>query len=536
MRVRGEAQFSIELEWAFLFRRETSARRGMRDIEDHTRDVMSREVAVEGVMQEGEFVLVRARIDAEDFSRFTRTANNGGYQVVSRCHDAAVANSELSNVQAAMDAMMAHYRLVRVNANGTPVDTFFDLPMVGTTSPRDTNGDGVPDNYVYLYPSFLRVGGPSNLLTCAYIWDDTGFVRQVTMPTAARVAPTRTPRATPVAAIKEVPKEVVVEREVIVERVATPTPPPTPAPYPTPASAAPTAVPFPVPVVPPVPTAPEVLDQSFLATNTTASVAGQFFGQSFTAGKSGNLTKIGFNIIEVFDPSTGGFEIGTVATLRVFDNGITQISPIGPQVHTQQITQEGGWREVTLSKPVSVTAGQVYTFQVETMSTMRAPISSEIDLYISGRALSHARHDIPFKTWVAATDWGPAARPIPTVPPPVPPQLYRTESGLQIKDLVVGTGEQARAGAIVLVHYTGWLLDGTKFDSSVDRGKPFEFKLGQARVIKGWDEGVANKRVGGKRELTIPPELAYGDQGAGDRIKPGATLVFEIELLEVKEP
>jgi len=115
-------------------------------------------------------------------------------------------------------------------------------------------------------------------------------------------------------------------------------------------------------------------------------------------------------------------------------------------------------------------------------------------------------------------------------------EVVITESGLQIKDLVVGTGEQARVGAIVAVHYTGWLMDGTKFDSSVDRGTPFEFKLGQGSVIKGWDEGVATMRVGGKRELTIPPELAYGDRGAGALIKAGDTLVFEVELLEVKDP
>ena len=115
-------------------------------------------------------------------------------------------------------------------------------------------------------------------------------------------------------------------------------------------------------------------------------------------------------------------------------------------------------------------------------------------------------------------------------------EVLVTESGLRIKDLVVGTGDQPGAGAIAVVHYTGRLIDGTKFDSSVDRGTPFEFALGQGRVIKGWDEGVATMRVGGKRELTIPPELAYGDQGAGALIKPGATLVFEIELLEVKGP
>lgn len=115
-------------------------------------------------------------------------------------------------------------------------------------------------------------------------------------------------------------------------------------------------------------------------------------------------------------------------------------------------------------------------------------------------------------------------------------EVVITESGLQIKDLVVGTGEQARAGATVSVHYTGWLVDGTKFDSSVDRGTPFEFQLGQGRVIKGWDEGVATMRVGGKRELTIPPELAYGDRAVGAVIKAGSTLVFEVELLEVKDP
>jgi FKBP-type peptidyl-prolyl cis-trans isomerase len=115
-------------------------------------------------------------------------------------------------------------------------------------------------------------------------------------------------------------------------------------------------------------------------------------------------------------------------------------------------------------------------------------------------------------------------------------EVVTTESGLQIKDLVVGTGEQAREGAIVSVHYTGWLVDGTKFDSSVDRGDPFEFQLGKGNVIKGWDEGVATMLVGGKRELTIPPDLAYGDRGAGALIKASATLVFEVELLEVKDP
>ena len=109
-----------------------------------------------------------------------------------------------------------------------------------------------------------------------------------------------------------------------------------------------------------------------------------------------------------------------------------------------------------------------------------------------------------------------------------------TPSGLQYKDLEIGTGEAARIGATAVVHYTGWLLDGTKFDSSLDRGTPFEFPLGGGRVIQGWDEGVATMNVGGKRELIIPPNLAYGDRGAGGVIPPGATLKFEIELLELR--
>ena len=109
-----------------------------------------------------------------------------------------------------------------------------------------------------------------------------------------------------------------------------------------------------------------------------------------------------------------------------------------------------------------------------------------------------------------------------------------TESGLQYKDLVVGEGEAARAGATAVVHYTGWLLDGTKFDSSLDRGVPFEFVIGRGQVISGWDEGVGSMNVGGKRELIIPPDLGYGDLGAGGVIPPGATLKFEVELIELR--
>lgn len=105
---------------------------------------------------------------------------------------------------------------------------------------------------------------------------------------------------------------------------------------------------------------------------------------------------------------------------------------------------------------------------------------------------------------------------------------------LQIRDLEKGTGEEANVGETVVVHYTGWLMDGTKFDSSRDRGKPFSFTLGERRVIPGWEKGVEGMQVGGKRELIIPPDLAYGAQGAGGVIPPNATLKFEIELLDVK--
>jgi FKBP-type peptidyl-prolyl cis-trans isomerase FkpA len=108
-----------------------------------------------------------------------------------------------------------------------------------------------------------------------------------------------------------------------------------------------------------------------------------------------------------------------------------------------------------------------------------------------------------------------------------------TASGLIIEDLAVGAGDLASAGRRVTVHYTGWLTDGTKFDSSKDRNDPFIFPLGGQRVIEGWDEGVQGMRVGGVRKLTIPPALGYGARGAGGVIPPNATLVFEVELLGV---
>jgi peptidylprolyl isomerase len=122
--------------------------------------------------------------------------------------------------------------------------------------------------------------------------------------------------------------------------------------------------------------------------------------------------------------------------------------------------------------------------------------------------------------------------------PPAPPvakdqkKMITTPSGLQYTDLVEGTGASPTKGQTVSVHYTGTLQDGKKFDSSVDRGQPFQFKIGVGQVIKGWDEGVASMKVGGKRQLVIPPDLGYGARGIGP-IPPNATLLFDVELLGV---
>jgi FKBP-type peptidyl-prolyl cis-trans isomerase FkpA len=109
-----------------------------------------------------------------------------------------------------------------------------------------------------------------------------------------------------------------------------------------------------------------------------------------------------------------------------------------------------------------------------------------------------------------------------------------TASGLIYEDTVAGEGAEARAGTFVTVHYTGWLTNGSKFDSSKDRNDPFRFALGQRQVIAGWDEGVQGMKVGGTRKLTIPAQLGYGTRGAGGVIPPNATLVFEVELLGVQ--
>ena len=111
-----------------------------------------------------------------------------------------------------------------------------------------------------------------------------------------------------------------------------------------------------------------------------------------------------------------------------------------------------------------------------------------------------------------------------------------TDTGLGIEDLTTGEGAEATGeGQTAIVHYTGWLEDGTKFDSSIDRDDPFRFPIACQMVIKGWDEGIIGMKVGGKRKLTIPPDLAYGAAGAGGVIPPNATLIFELELLEISE-
>lgn len=137
-------------------------------------------------------------------------------------------------------------------------------------------------------------------------------------------------------------------------------------------------------------------------------------------------------------------------------------------------------------------------------------------------------------SWIKRVFWGIGKRKAVPVSEEQFENATATASGLKYIDLVDGDGDSPASGATAVVHYTGWLLDGTKFDSSVDRGDPFSFRVGMGQVIGGWDEGVATMKVGGKRKLIVPPDLGYGSRGAGGAIPPNATLVFDVELLEIK--
>ena len=136
---------------------------------------------------------------------------------------------------------------------------------------------------------------------------------------------------------------------------------------------------------------------------------------------------------------------------------------------------------------------------------------------------------------VALFSFGPSQEPMNEESGSTPDQTVTADT-VKTEDLKEGTGEVAESGDLVSVHYTGTLTDGTKFDSSRDRGEPFQFTLGAGDVIEGWDIGVAGMKVGGMRKLTIPPALGYGERGAGTLIPPNATLVFEVELLGVTKP
>jgi FKBP-type peptidyl-prolyl cis-trans isomerase len=153
--------------------------------------------------------------------------------------------------------------------------------------------------------------------------------------------------------------------------------------------------------------------------------------------------------------------------------------------------------------------------------------------YVSATVIMLALGVAPLIAQQAATHK--AAAPNTNAPTKVTGPGVKTDSGLQYWDIRVGNGEAAKEGSHVRVHYTGWLTNGKKFDSSVDAGKPFDFTIGNGEVIKGWEEGVTGMRVGGKRQLRIPPELGYGADGTPDgTIPPNATLIFDVHLLGVQ--
>ena len=196
--------------------------------------------------------------------------------------------------------------------------------------------------------------------------------------------------------------------------------------------------------------------------------------------------------------------------------------------------------------------GTVFDSSVERGETITFPLNRVIKGWTEGLQLMPVGSKFKF---TIPPELGYGSRPIGSIPPNstlifevelfnvekpfvdpdfnLPAEEKTLESGLRYLDHVMGTGEEAIAGKEVVVHYSGYLADGTKFDSSHDRGTPFTFVLDQGRVIKGWDEGVAGMKKGGKRTLIIPPELGYGERGAGGVIPPNATLMFEVELLDI---
>ena len=196
--------------------------------------------------------------------------------------------------------------------------------------------------------------------------------------------------------------------------------------------------------------------------------------------------------------------------------------------------------------------GTVFDSSVDRGETVTFPLNRVIKGWTEGLQLMPVGSKFKF---IIPPNLGYGSRPIGAIPPNstlifevelfnvekpfvdkdfnLPAEEKTLESGLRYLDHIVGTGEAAVAGKEVVVHYSGYLADGTKFDSSHDRGTPFVFVLDQGRVIKGWDEGVAGMKKGGKRTLIIPPDLGYGERGAGGVIPPNATLMFEVELLDI---
>jgi len=199
-----------------------------------------------------------------------------------------------------------------------------------------------------------------------------------------------------------------------------------------------------------------------------------------------------------------------------------------------------------------VAGGGLYLQVLARQGGARPPPPSPSAVSARGEApppvITPARPPAPPPPIVAPPPLPPPPRPAPIAiveppPPPIalaPPPLVRTASGLQYQDTRVGTGASPRPGQNVIVHYTGWLdVDGAKgaqFDSSHDRGEPIQISFGKGTTIAGWEEGLASMRIGGQRTLVIPAALGYGDHGAGDAIPPGATLRFEIELIDARDP